>query len=117
MIIMRSKGALPVPYIVAIIIAIIVIVVLVVWFFVLSGQGNTQALDKICRATEFTYCTAWAVNGYDYSKIPGGKTGFCCGPDSYADSCNPLDWARQVNAPECRSLFGQGGATTATVSK
>ena len=35
----KMKGALPVPYIVAIIIAIIVIALLIYWFFVLRNQG------------------------------------------------------------------------------
>ena len=113
---MRSTGALPVPYIVAIIMAIIVIVVLVVWFFVLSGNGNLQALDKLCRATEFTYCMTWSANSFDPSKIPGGKTGFCCGAGSYADNCNQLDWARSVGLAECKSLLGQGGATSSATA-
>lgn len=104
---MRSKGALPVPYIVAIIIAIIVIVVLVVWFFVLSGSGNLAALDKLCRATEFTYCAQWQGSGFNPAQIPGGKTGFCCGDQSYANQCNPLDWARSVGQAECRAILGQ----------
>lgn len=104
---MRSKGALPVPYIVAIIIAVIVIVVLLVWFFVLSGKGTNAATDAFCRAREFTYCTSWAANSYDPSKIPGGKTGFCCGPDSYANECSSIDWARSVGQTECKGLLGQ----------
>jgi hypothetical protein len=99
---MRSKGALPVPYIVAIIIAVIVIAVLVYWFFVLSGKGNTQALDAFCRAREFTYCTQWATNGFDTTKMPNGQNF-----NTYANECKTLDWPGQVNGLTCRTLLGQ----------
>lgn len=107
---MKSKGALPVPYIVAIIIAVIVIAVLVYWFFVLSGKGNTQATDAFCRTKEFTYCTQWATAGWDTTKMPSNKR-FCCGDNTYANECKTLDWPSQVNGPICQTLLGQSSQT------
>jgi hypothetical protein len=102
---MRSKGALPVPYIVAIIIAVIVIAVLVYWFFVLSGKGNTQATDAFCRAKELTYCSQWAPSNFNPSSQPSGQR-FCCGDTTYANECRTLDWPSQVDGPACRTLLG-----------
>jgi len=58
------KGALPVPYIVALIIALIVIAILAYWFFVLSGRSGTEADIKLCEAKAVTYCAAWAATRY-----------------------------------------------------
>jgi hypothetical protein len=105
---MRSKGALPVPYIVAIIIAVIVIVVLLVWFFALSGKGSTTATDSFCRAAEFTYCSQWSASGLS-GPMPGadqtnptGKTFL-----QYAPECKGSAWASQVGQNECKSILGQ----------
>jgi hypothetical protein len=128
MINMRSKGALPVPYIVAIIIAVIVIAVLVYWFFVLSGKGSTTATDSFCRAREFTYCAQWATSSFDLNNRPGKNTAnptdtgksFAVGDNSYAPECKDISWAGQVGQAECRSLLGQPAQTpssSATATK
>jgi hypothetical protein len=101
-----KKGALPVPYIVAIIIAIIVIAVLVYWFFVLSGKGTGTATEQFCRTKEFTYCSAWAPNNYDPTKKPNGVD-FCCGTGTYAPECESCcsNWASAVDITECQNIL------------
>lgn len=89
-----SKGALPVPYIVAIIIAIIVIALLVVWFFILRGQGGSAATLAFCQGKAITFCTQVAACGYQNSCAPKDKDGNAI-TDFY------------VYAPDCVSFRGQ----------
>lgn len=98
----NSKGALPVPYIVALIIAILVIAVLVYWFFVLSGQGGSEATFRLCQGKLFTYCSQWAT----------------C---NYQDTCQPKDRNNQpadfysIN-PDCVPFKGVPGKLPAAVT-
>jgi len=96
------KGALPVPYIVAIVIAIVVIAVLVYWFFVLSGQGGGTAIEQFCLAKRFTYCSSWAAVGYDPEKQPGKKE-FA----EWAPECGTYTWAKAVSMTACKEALGQ----------
>lgn len=101
-----TKGALPVPYIVAMIIAIIVIAVLVYWFFILSGQGGDEAIKATCRSKQLLYCSQWAVCGYNSN----------CGGDSCrprkGDSCDFY----QLN-PECQKYQGQPNGLPSDVNE
>jgi hypothetical protein len=63
-----AKGALPVPYIVALIIAIIVIAVLIYWFFIISGKPWEEFRKDQCTARAVAYCTTWAPTGYAYDE-------------------------------------------------
>lgn len=102
-----KKGALPVPYIVAIIIAIIVIAVLIYWFFVLSGKGTGTASEQFCRAKEFTYCSAWATDNFAQDKKPFNGIDFCCAEGTYAKECLAFDWASLVSSSpdECQNIL------------
>jgi hypothetical protein len=98
----RKKGALPVPYIVAIIIAILVIAVLVYWFFVLTNQGTTTSSETICRGKEIAYCTQWSASGYNPDRQPSAED-FTL----WATDCATYSWAKSVNPSACRQVLGQ----------
>ena|SRR3989304_10146677 len=90
----RAKGALPVPYIVAIIIAIIVIALLIYWFFVLRNQGIDVATLAVCQGRAITFCSQVASCGYEESCAPKDSDG------------NPVtDF--YIYAPDCESLRGK----------
>jgi len=107
----KKKGALPVPYIVALIIAILVIAVLVYWFFVLSGQGGNEATFRLCQGKMFTYCSQWSGCNYQDTCQPkdkSGNTGFYdLNPDcqTFAGQANKLPAA--VTPTQCKAALGQ----------
>ena len=107
----KSKGALPVPYIVALIIAILVIAILVYWFFVLSGQGGSEATFRLCQGKLFTYCSQWSVCGYTDTCQPS-KSGqpalfYDINPDCLPFKGQPGKLPSDVSKPSCQSILGQ----------
>ena len=111
----KMKGALPVPYIVAIIIAIIVIALLIYWFFVLRNQGIDVATLAVCQAKLITYCSQWSSCGYEDTCLPKDRDG---NPVSdfyvYASECisirgKPSGLPGAISPTECRAALGQGG--------
>jgi hypothetical protein len=104
-----KKGALPVPYIVAIIIAIIVIVAIVYWFIYLRGQSWIETQEQICRGKELSYCTEWATCGLDKATCRPKNPSTQQPQDftQYASECKELAWASQVTDDECRRVLGQ----------
>lgn len=105
----NSKGALPVPYIVALIIAILVIVLLVVWFYLTYGTTNSTANDAICKARAISYCASWAATGYNPDSQPGGKDFLTSEPE-----CASSTWAKSVSPTYCKSLLNPLATQTAT---
>ena len=108
----KSKGALPVPYIVALIIAIIVIAVLIYWFFVLSGQGGSEATFRLCQGKLFTFCTGWATCNYQDTCQAKDRTGNAADFYDLNQECIPFKGVPNklpgaVTGPACKSLFGQ----------
>ena len=59
-----SKGAVPIPYIIALLLGIAVVAILGYWFFVLSGLWGGEATLQTCRANAHTYCAGWQALGY-----------------------------------------------------
>jgi hypothetical protein len=105
------KGALPVPYIVALIIAIIVIAVLVYWFFILSGQGGSEATFRLCQGKLFTYCSQWAV--CNYLECQPTKNGQAADFYEINPECTPFKGVANklpsaVTNTACKSVLGQG---------
>lgn len=108
----NPKGALPVPYIVALIIAIIVIAVLIYWFLVLGGKGTDQATFRLCQGKVFTYCSQWAGCNYQDSCQPKDKTGngadfFDLNPDCVPFRGSPNGLPSAINPTQCKAFFGQ----------
>lgn len=51
-----SKGALPIPYIIALIIGVIVVAVLAYWFVTSGGKGTGIGKEAECRARMLDMC-------------------------------------------------------------
>jgi hypothetical protein len=67
---MGGKGAIPIPYIVAIIFAIIIIVIIGYWFFTTSNTGSSASSATQCLVAKSNFCQDWIRRGYQ----PTGAT-------------------------------------------
>jgi len=102
---MKTKGALPVPYIVALIIAILVIAVLIYYFLIIApGPGNELDVQK-CNARAVTYCASWAASGYDTARSVVGpwKDDLLGGKDCDNKKIITSD---RVDRPGCEKFLG-----------
>jgi len=104
-----KKGALPVPYIVAMILAVVVIAIVVYWLFFAYGEGGNAITDATCVAKKMKYCNEWRLNSW--GDLPGGKE-FSASCESvkdnrgsyYAPECCSIDWAIDgLSESECMS--------------
>jgi len=73
------KGAVPVPYIIALILGIIVVGLLAYWFFILGGKIPGITTEQWCNERKFSFCTQWSECGYGTSCYPGDWSGFASG--------------------------------------
>ena len=71
-----SKGAVPVPYIIALLLGIAVVAIIGYWFFVLSGQTGGEATLSTCNTRAYTYCAGWQVLGYTGDDNSGPSVGW-----------------------------------------
>lgn len=83
-----SKGALPVPHIIAILLGIIVVALLGYWFYTTGGSFSGIASEAACRGKLLQYCTFWSGCGYQPQCQPGGA-GFYDAKNS--EDCKPHD--------------------------
>jgi hypothetical protein len=90
-----KKGALPVPYIVALIIAIIVIAVLIYWFLIEYIGGNNQVTLALCQGKLRVYCSSWATCNYLDTCQPKDNTGNAA--DFYTLNPDCLPFKGQAN--------------------
>jgi hypothetical protein len=95
-----TKGALPVPYIVALVIAVVVIALLAILFLSSYIQSKEKSSEIICRAKEIAYCTAWAATGYNPDSMPEKKLFSEQNPD-----CATYAWAKSVSKGVCVCLL------------
>ena len=61
---METKGAVPIPYIIALLLGIAVVAIIGYWFFVLSGQTGGELTFADCKTRATTYCAEWSQAGY-----------------------------------------------------
>jgi len=59
-----KKGAVPIPYIIALLLGIAVVAILGYWFFALGGQWGGEVTLQRCRTMAHTYCSSWKAVGY-----------------------------------------------------
>jgi hypothetical protein len=92
-----KKGAVPVPYIIALLLGIAVVAVLGYWFFVLGGQVGGEVTLQNCKSKATIYCNSWQTNGYaktddDVPNVPLiGEQWFAKSTeteDAYAPACS-----------------------------
>jgi len=120
----RSKGDLPVPYIVALIIAIIVIAVLIYWFFVESNTSTNTGTALLCKGKLLAYCTQWATCNY-LDCQPKDNTGNPADFYLLYTDCQTLKgktdttgylWPSSASRSVCMATLGQGTASSSSPS-
>jgi hypothetical protein len=85
---MRQKGAVPIPYIIALLLGIAVVAIIGYWFFILGGEWGGETTLQGCRRKATTYCVAWQTAGYGVDDgIPdlGTSSGWFGGEDQYPE--------------------------------
>lgn len=90
-----KKGAVPVPYIIALVLGIIVLAILSYWLFFSSGQAGMTIKEYSCRAKKMSYCNEWRMNAWE--SPPDGLV-FC----DYAPDCCQFDWAKDLVEDDCK---------------
>ena len=80
--VMSKKGAIPVPYLIAIIFAVAIIAILGYMFFKQIGIFSGELTRAECEARKLTYCARWATSGCDPKVLPFGQEW-----DVYAKGC------------------------------
>ena len=60
----KKKGAVPVPYIIALLLGIAVVAILGYWFFVLGGARAEEMNLQKCTTRAHTYCSRWRTAGW-----------------------------------------------------
>ena len=88
------KGAVPIPYIVALIFAIIVIAVIAFMFFTQTGIFSGTASKEYCEARKLQYCWDWSIAGEQHPPQDGWG--------NYEPKCK--DVVVEPTVPECSSL-------------
>lgn len=84
-----EKGAVPIPYIIALVLGVVVIALVSYWLFMSGGEFGKAVERSSCQGKKMTYCSAWKLDG----KKPGPGTTeleFCStaeNTDSYAPEC------------------------------
>lgn len=91
-----SKGALPLPYIVAIVFAVIVIAIIAYMFFTQTGIFSKSVNEEYCGAKRLKYCFDWKVAGGGEDNKPKGGWG------NYAPECK--DFFADVTTSDCEAL-------------
>ena len=72
-----KKGAVPIPYIIALLLGIAVVAILGYWFFVLGGTIGGEITLERCRTRAHTYCATWQATGYaTYENKPATLRGW-----------------------------------------
>jgi hypothetical protein len=96
-----KKGAVPVPYIIALLLGIAVIAILGYWFFVLSGQWGGEVNLETCRGKAHTYSTT-DIHDIDDSSTPEDES------QNVIETRPSVGWFVDKN-PACKTYAGDLG--------
>ncbi len=88
------KGAIPIPYIIAIIFGIVVIAIIGYWFFTTAGDIGSASQQADCETALFEFCISWIREGeankpFDHKVV---------------EDCGPLDIGVPTFA-QCTSVY------------
>ena len=113
---MKSKGAVPVPYIIALILGVLVLGFVTYSLFFSNNEFGSSLKEYGCRSRKMSYCSAWE-NDPDsvgqFSLVCGDKddSQFDYHPrDYYAPTCCEFDWAHGTAYEVCQESGGSGGS-------
>ena len=100
---MRNTGAVPVPYIVALVLAIIVLAIIAYWLFFSSHEFGGIITEKGCEVKKMSYCSEWKTVGTQPAELGFAPTS-CDVTDKdkyYAPECCIFEWARGSLKSDC----------------
>jgi len=63
------KGAIPLPYIIAIIFGIIIIAIIGYWFFTTSGGVGGSSQQAACQSAALQFCLDWIRSGSESPEL------------------------------------------------
>jgi hypothetical protein len=103
-----KKGAIPIPYIIAIIFGVIVLALITFWLFFTNNEFRTSITEKICEGKRSNWCSQYELTG----KAPGvsGFSAACSSIDDdnrdnyYAPDCCSVSWAPTWNTDDCDTI-------------
>ncbi len=102
---MKKKGAIPIPYIIAIILGVIVLSLVAYWLFFSTNEFGGTISESTCKAKKMAYCNEWRMNAWEQ---PNGVTGFSTDCNSisdennyYAPECCEFTWAHSIKQSDC----------------
>ena len=90
-----EKGAVPIPYIIALVLGVIVIALISYWLFMSGGEFGTAIMESSCQAKKMNYCNTWKLDG---SK-PGNEEFCAASGSSYAPGC--CDYYTTLTRADC----------------
>jgi len=114
----NTKGAVPIPYIIALLLGIAVVAILGYWFFVLGGTWGGEVTAETCRTRALTYCTSWQMLGFPYdvddtSQPPDIVDWFSNKFPECASYETTLGFSGKINAEDdrvaCQTILSGGG--------
>ena len=108
---MDKKGAVPVPYIIALILGIVVVGLLGYWFIVLGGRVPGTATQAWCEERRTVWCNDLAAKGFDETQRPSFPVKGCDRFDAlgcwenFAPGCTEIGVGKP-SVDDCRRLLG-----------
>ena len=115
------KGAVPIPYIIALLLGIAVVAIIGYWFFVLGGQWGGETNLQTCNTRAYTYCASWAATGYSNDgEVPDGIIDVFenrypeCGQYLSQIGAYGFDGGVEEDIENCKSILGQSSSSSSS---
>lgn len=106
-----KRGAVPIPYIIAIIFAVAIIVLIGYWLFSTNNEFSKVIKAKMCDTKKAAYCSDWRLSGtkpeMEFSTLCGNIVHDDPDDENYKDNfyapvCCIFDWAEDdLDSTEC----------------
>lgn len=91
---MRKMGAVPIPYIIALVLGIAVIALIAYWLFFSGGEFGGIITEKACEAKKMAYCNELKSTGTQSKSFSADCDTVNANRDNYyAPECCRFDWA------------------------
>jgi len=110
---MRLKGAVPVPYIIALILGVLVLGFVTYSLFFSNNEFGSSLREYGCRSRKMTYCNAWendpdSVAEFSLACIDKDDSDYHP-RDYYAPNCCEFNWAQGSAFSVCQESGGSSG--------
>ena len=96
------RGAIPIPYIIAIIFGVVVLALVTYWLFFTESEFGNIVKEKICEGKMNRYCSDWRFSGVKPTHADSAITSY-----EFSASCTTIAQADPTTtafyAPDCCS--------------